>query len=757
MFADRSSPRGGSVPNTTARPGRAVAAGAVVTLVLLSGSCARALKTALLPDQRPVVTITQAPARTSSNSSYAYEISWAGTDPDGQVTGFRYVVDPPSAAAAETAWTATTDNRGTFVFRADSAVAPNAEAFHTFVVEAIDDRGLASLPAYVSFTSRTIAPTVRIVSPSPSALIERKVAPSFRVRWDGSDPDGLGSRLPVQYRYKLFNAATTPSMADVEADPSLIARTFAPAFTSWASLPGNVDSVEFHNLNPQQSYLFVVTAIDTAGAYTPVFRLDTDMLQFGVSNSISAVGPRITVYNGDFTYQFPLSGLLSDPNLAYSADFSSLLPIQLRWVATPSAGSYLRGYRWAVDIASIDDETPRSDENADLAHWSQWSTATGVTLPAWQPPAGTFSVQHTFYLEASDDVGLVSLVQVKMNIVRPSFERPLLVIDDTWMTPDTRMTSACADPPGRYWPSAAELDTFLYAVGGVPWQCYGAGIRSTPGIMAGYDFDTIGTHFQQLTSLSLHLLDHYKNVMWMTDASSALNGSQPYLTLNSPMPFIRAVVQPGMPDPIDLYVRQGGRMWISGGGFAFASLRDFKTTHTVALNSVFSNAAGELIPGRVMYDFPHWRVELAVNTTTGFVRSPRAVGGWTGAPDYTQLPPLLQAKTAATDPVPPQRTASTFYWTSLSAELITKPTSILEPLNGQTGDPMVSMLDTLYVTGVGVAGLNKPAMTLYHGHDDGMVIFSGFPIWYFQRAQAIGLVDWVLQNAWGMTRRPAPR
>jgi hypothetical protein len=48
-------------------------------------------------------------------------------------------------------------------------------------------------------------------------------------------------------------------------------------------------------------------------------------------------------------------------------------------------------------------------------------------------------------------------------------------------------------------------------------------------------------------------------------------------------------------------------------------------------------------------------------------------------------------------------------------------------------------------------------MTYYRGLECGPVMFSGFPIWYFQRAQAIQLVDFVLQQVWGLTRQPVPR
>ena len=66
-------------------------------------------------------------------------------------------------------------------------------------------------------------------------------------------------------------------------------------------------------------------------------------------------------------------------------------------------------------------------------------------------------------------------------------------------------------------------------------------------------------------------------------------------------------------------------------------------------------------------------------------------------------------------------------------------------------------MDTLYETQGGQAGTGRPVMTLYHGRENGLFVFSGFPIWYFQKSQAIGVVDFVLQNVWGMTRKPIPR
>jgi len=736
--------------------GRIIAGAVVVVVVVLAGSCARALKNVVAENQRPTIAITQAPAPGGSPASYAYDISWAATDPDGQISSYRYAIDPPSAVGVDTAWVPTHENRGTFIFSADSIVGANAIGEHTFVVEAFDDRGLVSAPVWTSFTSSTIAPTVHLTFPIPSVLLERKVPPTARFRWAGNDPDGLGSREPSHYRYSVFTESSYPSVSAILADPSIIPRTFAPRFDGWATAPAGTDSVDLHNLLSGQDYVFVIVAVDTVGAYSPVFRLDTNVLQFGVTTAASGLGPRFTVYGTDFNYTYPQSGILTDPARAYTADFDYRIPVQVLWYATPTQGAYLDGYRWAVDIDRFDDETPRTNESTDINHWSQWSNTTSATLPSWQPPAGSNTVQHELYLEARDDMGLMGLVIVNVLVTKPTFTHPLLVVNDTWMTPDYPLRNdTCMMPPTGYWPTAAELDTFLYAVGNVPWKCYPSGTTSPPGLFAGYGYDTLGAHFLKAGQLTLPLLNRYRNVIWMTDENSALGYTAAYNSSNHPMPYIRTLAQPGVQNPLVEYAQQGGRLWISGGGFALASLIYYNRIGSP--NNIYSNVFGELVPGRIMYDVPHWQSEITINSTTSFRVSPRAVGGWPGAPDYTQLPPLLEAKTAASDPVPPQRTSGTFYSTTTYAEYLSQPNVILGPASASRPDSLVSTLDTLYTTNGGPALYGHPTMTLYHGSDTGTIIFSGFPLWYLQRSEAIALVDWVLQDAWGMSRQPVPR
>jgi hypothetical protein len=153
-----------------------------------------------------------------------------------------------------------------------------------------------------------------------------------------------------------------------------------------------------------------------------------------------------------------------------------------------------------------------------------------------------------------------------------------------------------------------------------------------------------------------------------------------------------------------------------------------------------------------MYDDAHWRSEIKVLSSFRAVRSARAVGGWPGAPDYSALPDPLLEKSPDTDPLPPLRTGN-FYLTSYAAEVLSKPNDVVEG----AAAARASTLDTLYETQGGAIGSGWPVMTVYHGSENASFVFSGFPIWYFQRGQTIALVDFVLQRLWGLSRKPVSR
>lgn len=707
-------------------------------------------------NQRPTVELSQVPVPSETTGTYVYELSWAGFDPDGRVTGFFYAVDPPSATGAETTWVATRANRATFVFRSDSleaGTATRARGFHTVAVYGVDDHGARSPVVSASFTSTTVTPTVQIVSPGPNALLSIGLAPSVHVEWIGDDLDGIGSREPVAYRTRLFPDTPDLPLDAILADPDTLRRRFAPEFAGWDSLAGSVNGAELRNMTPGQSYVYAVVAIDRAGAYSPVFNFNSNLLWFHVTSAVS-LGPIITLSSSNFSFTYPSGGIFNTPESYLQVEFPADRVIPLVWAAKPSSGSFVRGYRWAVDLASLDDVTPRADEDRDLAHWSRPTSSTGVTLPVFAPPAGRQSETHFFYLEATGDLGLRSIAVMQFAVVRASFERELLVIDDTWFPPDRPAAGGCVQAPSGNWPMAAELDTFLYAVGDKPYRCYPTGTRSPVGLFAGYAFDTLGTHLVPASVLNLQLLDRYRNIIWLSDINSALTFELDPRVATRPMPLLRAWCAPQVQNPLVTWLQQGGRLWLMGGGAALASLRPYNAAGTPV--NVYSSATGELAQGRPMHDWAHWRSEISMLRTFRAARSSRAVGGWSGAPDYTRLPVTLDEKSPATDARPPLR-SSTFYEGQFIAEFLSKPNSIIDADPTVPTDPGVAVLDTLYETQGGDAGAGKPVMTLYHGRDGPLFVFSGFPPWYFQRAQAIQLVDFVLQDVWKLQRKPVPR
>jgi hypothetical protein len=713
---------------------------------------------ALNPNQRPTVSITQSPPVRSDPSSYYCEISWAGQDADGRIAGFRYVIDPPSSEGSDTAWIQTSSNRQVFTFAADSVVGGplggSGRRLHTFVVQSIDDAGARSAPAHVSFDATTIAPTVVVLSPSPSGLLLRRMTPAFRISWVGGDADGRLSSLPAQYRWRLFNGSTAPSMSAIRTNPDTLRALYAPRFADWDSLGGGATSLILHDLTPGQPYLFAIVAIDDAGAWSPVLSLFENLLQFDVE-ATALSGPRVTFHTELLTYEFPSGGTILDPLVWPRADFGAGSNVVVGWSATTPSGAAVRVARWAVDLASIDDETPRADEATDIHHWSRWSTNQSLLIPGLDPPAGVPSASYRLYLQVEDEAGQLTQVGMHLTVVRASFARDLLVVDDTWFRPDLLGAGGCVQPPSQAWPTAAELDTFLYATGNVSWKCYPAGVKSSPGLFAGYDFDTLGTHSMRTTDFTLTLLGRYRNIVWIVDGESATSFDQYFNTTVQPMPMLRYLTSPGIANPLLIWMRQGGKLWLMGGGSSYASLRDYNLLGHP--QNVFSSSNGELAPGRLMYTYAHWRSEATTFRSTQARRSSRAVGGWPGAPDYSLLPSVLQQKSTATDPLPPQRTAPNFYATLFYSEYLSQPNTILESVPGTAADSLAAALDTLYETVGGQSGTGFPVMTLYHGTENSQVIFSGFPLWYFRRSQAIELADFVFQRVWGLTRRPVPR
>ena len=741
-------------------------------LAVMSGGCGRErLRTVALEDQQPVVHLTQAPAASSSPTHYAYELYWTGYDPDGTVDHFRYCVDPPTRAGAETAWVSTTRNRDVFLFPSgdpDSlGTLERPGGYHVFAIEAVDDRGLASAPAVAAYFTYTVAPTVQFLLPTGNRLIQPQVPPSATIVFTGTDPDGQGSKRPLYYRYHLF-ADGNPEFdyRTLLINPDSLRRRYAPRFAAWDSISGDTCRLRVGSMTPGRGYVLAVVAFDEAGAYSPVFSYDGNLLQFFCSFP-SVLGPRLTVWNESFSYTYVSGSYSSDPSSYLHLDVPGGRTVTFNWSAVPQPGATLKSYRWALDIRQLDDETRRSDEGTDLAHWSvATSTTTSATVGPFAGATPDSLEQHLLYIEAEDMNGLKSLAVIQLRVLRPSFERPLLFVDDTRLLPD-RSSASRPDSiigPSGAWPTAAELDTFFFARGGVRWRCYlPVTALSPPGIFNGYDFDTLGTRGIRSGTVPLEILARYRQVIWYSDVAEEF-ASGPENPMY-PMAALRWMSQAGQHSTLTTYSEMGGRLWLMGGGIAYNSLLPWNVTSNDVPRSggrwrglVFSAAAGELVPGRMLFHTAHWRSEISTRLPVRTLKNGALSIPAPGAPDYSALPPALLERTPASDPLPPMRNSASFYGVGYRGEVLSQPNHITEEVDATGGGTRSSsVLDTIYFASQADTLPARPIMTYYRGSECTPVVFSGFPLWYFQRAQQIQLADFVLQGLWGMTRRPEPR
>lgn len=737
----------------------------LVLLAIVAAGCGKKLYSGLLPaNQAPTIELTQAPASATLPYFYAYEMRWAGFDMDGTIAYYEYVLDPPTALNSDTTWVRTTKNRETFQFRSDvvdTVGATTAHGYHTFVVRAVDDQGAPSNVLTCSFNSFTLAPIVRIVTPVPNHLNTPQFGPAFRITWTGSDPDGRTTTKPVKYKYKVFAEGNLEfDFLTLLLNPDSLRSFYAPGFSTWDSTSGDTTWADLKQLQPNKRYAFVLIGIDEVGAYSPVLSFDSSMLYFGVS-VVGTLGPTMSIWNDTFYYKYTGGSFSLDENTFLKVDVAADTPLRFNWSGATSYGAFVSGYRWRVD-GDIGDETQRTNETTDIHHWSQWSPTTQqCDIPAIVPPEGRFAETHFLYVQARDNEDMVSMSVVQFTAIRPTFRKSLLMVDDTRLTPDKLRTTApfITDIPRGVWPTASELDTFFFARGGRPWKDYPAGTLSPTGVFAGYSYDTLATRFQRGGIVTLSQLGDYRHIVWYTDYKSSTYLNPPDFSQN-PMPALHAMSYPGIANPLAVWVRQGGKLWLSGGGVASSLQREWEKIGTNG--SVYASADGELAPGRLMFDGPHWRSEITSGSSSQAKRiegSPRA---WPGAPSFARLPDQLFEKSQATDPMatlaPTRTSLSDYYQSTYSAEALTKANSVTED-----DDPdlnavhEVPVLDTLYVTLGGNLGVGRPVMTLYHGRENTPVVFSGFPIWYFRREQNILLIDWVLQDLWGLPRAEVPR
>jgi hypothetical protein len=695
-----------------------ISSGVAIVLVALLGAGCSSRQT-LAPNQPPTVRLAYE-ALPGTETVQRHKLSWTGVDPDGDLDHYVYAVDPKSLDQVDAAWTSTKELECILSLPAAVTTASGATRRpppHLFVVRAVDRHGEMSQPASRALGLDNQPPLVQIYSPIPQQYSDVYVPTQVSIRWYGDDPDGQTIPLISRFVYRLI-PQSDPDYEPTLLDPNYLLRKYAPDFASWISVPGDSTRVVLNHLASGKKYLFAVNAFDQAGDYAPSMSLAQNVLRL-VATSWQATGPRITVFSDDFYYQYPGGGYDKDPSHRVKVGVPAGYPFTIQWRADPPSSGGNVSYRWALDLALLDDDTPRSGP-ADLSHWSASSPlTTSATLgPFPEIPKGD---THVLYIEAADDLGFVSLAALELTATPAGITRkPLLIVDDTRFAPDQYMGSIVKPPSGE-WPTAAELDTFLFARGGFPWRGYPAGTVSARGLFAGYSFDTLGTRRGLVDpTVPLSILEQYDHVIWLTDRVGATMVNPANYGLN-PITALRYMASSGHLNTLAAYVNRGGHLWLAGGGVAYASQIPFNDPTNDPLGAgviVFSRDSfrHELEPGRFMYDIARWQMAIG-STLLGSGALLRHTGrfgddAFTPGPasPYAALPAALRLKTAATDVVPPLRTAGSFYPTSRAFEVLLAPV-----WPDESGSADIDTLYRAYSVGLPDEPAVNAAMTIWHG------------------------------------------
>jgi hypothetical protein len=401
-------------------------------------------------------------------------------------------------------WHDVIGNDSTFTFSADQEVdtldtkdlVQQFSRSHTFFIRAVDAEGLPSKqPAYRSFTSTTLSPTIRVDVPVKNALNAADVPPITTFRWHSvdyindlvlkQDPDSVQWALP---RVPL-NSTFEKTLAYMRTPAA--AKEWYPFV--WYKAPQDSGKFWTTPVIDNGNYLFCIRAKDEAGAVTPVLDEELNVRRVHVGPLTS--GPLMTVTN-DYVGVIRTTSCNTATTIL---DSPAGVPLEFKVRGDASKyGGTIAGYRYGWDIADLND--PEQWE-IDLTPF----VGTVATVPARTFFFGT----HTLTMEVVDNSGYCSRVEVKVNIVQFTLERSLLVVDDD----DTDEIATSGWDNGGIWPNDAEHDAF--------WVDMASEVQ-------GFDpeIDMIDTH---RTSIPLVTLAQYKSIIWDVYSDVARQKDMPLL------------------------------------------------------------------------------------------------------------------------------------------------------------------------------------------------------------------------------------
>lgn len=411
---------------------------AVLAILLLACASGCSDKTDLngtpLPNSIPDTRITGHPV--VLEASFAVDLKWVGFDTDGEITGYEWkisnngidgisprdtlTVDPLTGAVIHP-WHFTTHTDSTFVLLADQPGFPgddpaNPRSFrtHSVFIRALDDKGAVDpSPAYLTFNSTTVVPTVRVIFPHLHTNIARNVPATVNLAWEGSDPDFDGG-LPTQIRYLWKSAQYDTTNLGA---PRYIRTDFEynhhfrevldfddPLWSPWRGfgLTSGERHIQFSHLPDGEYFLFALQVRDTAGAVSVGMGYQREVINVRISKDKFFPDVALVERNlGQAHFSEEYNEVASDQ------------PLNFSWSA--SAEEYngvITSYRHGWDL--IDTADPRDPG---------WAVPPGVTSQNFYAKEVSFYEGfHTFYLRVEDDAQQVRIIKWGLAVLPPAGE-----------------------------------------------------------------------------------------------------------------------------------------------------------------------------------------------------------------------------------------------------------------------------------------------------------------------------------------------
>ena len=384
------------------------------------------------PNVPPETDITSSVPAEGGTSLHHLEIHFSGRDVDGSSLRFEYLlhtypralgryedIDIFRPATDDPRWTSTVGGDTPFaidlVVPADTLRADRQgdigdgrfDRWHTFFVRAIDSEGAKDeTPAQRTFDAYTVAPQVWLLSPAVTGPDAAELPRSFAMHWFGADDIGDGvTQDPEAVRWALV--PLTPVEA---ADPNLVRqRLYALPEAAWSAwqawgVSDTTRQAAMYDVVPPATgdsyHAFAVQGLDDGGAITPQFD-DAPFLQnnYGVLHVRSdlPVGPRVPVQET----QANLGSWVFDGDTAppIQVGATGVESVTLLWgpMDTAHYGAESKDYRYGWNILDVDDD----------AEWTPWTTLHTA------PPHALAAGPNTFFLQARDDIGLVTTARLQ--------------------------------------------------------------------------------------------------------------------------------------------------------------------------------------------------------------------------------------------------------------------------------------------------------------------------------------------------------